>query len=489
MNLNKIPKFFNLLVITLMVIPFFGNIPKKKSPNIIWILAEDIAPDLSCYGAKGVETPTLDQLAAEGILYKNAFCTAPVCSPSRSAIMTGMHQNAIGANQHRTANKKALPVSVKPITAYLREQGYYTALGCGYSGKTDLNFLHQGLFDGKDWKDRKKGQPFFAQITLPNTHRSWGRDSLNPIDIHEVELPPYYPDIPTTRRDWANGLEEIQIMDRLVAKILERLKKEGIEDETVIIFSGDNGRCHIRGKQFLYDPGLHVPLIIKWPGKVKGGAVDAGLYSLIDVSATILGIASADIPDHMHGSNIFDDDFNGREYVFAARDKMDDTHDAMRAVRSKKFKYILNLMPERPYLQYNRYKESQYPMMAIMNVMHLKGELNEVQRTFMANTKPVEELYDLEKDPHEINNIAKDPQYYDALKNMRQELANWRNSINDKPVSQTFKTGGWPEVYPTRNLAEWQTYMEKWERHLMEGGVSPRSELNKMKYEVRKPEE
>lgn len=451
----------------------YGATPERDRPNIVWILAEDMCPDLSCYGTKGVSTPNLDQMAAEGARYTNAFCTAPVCSPSRSAMMTGMHQNAIGANQHRTSPKRPLPDGIKPITHYLREAGYYTALGCGYSRKTDLNFLVENLFDGNDWKDRKAGQPFFAQITLNNTHRAWGRDKERPIDIKDVEIPPYYPDTPFVRRDWANGLEEIQIMDRHVGKILQRLKDEGIEHNTVVIFIGDNGRCHIRGKQFLYDPGLHVPLIIRWPARTRPGAVSDELVSTIDLSAGILSLAGVPIPEHLHGRNLSDPATPRREYVYAARDKMDDTHDSMRAVRSKRYKYILNLMPERAWCQFNRYKESQYPMLALMNVLNMEGKLTPEQARFMAPRKPEEELYDLRTDPHELKNLASDPAHRAALDTMRAELAAWRKKIGDQGVSEAFRKGGWPSKYPTRTLDEWKTLAKAWEEHLLEGKPRP----------------
>jgi uncharacterized sulfatase len=446
---------------------------RPVKPNIIWLMSEDIGPDLSCYGAKGVQTPHLDALAAQGARYTQCFCTAPVCSPSRSAMMTGMYQNTIGANQHRTANKRPLPGDVKPITEHLRDQGYFTAVGCGYSAKTDVNFQSAKLFDGQDWAERKPGQPFFAQISLPNTHRAWRRDKERPIDPAAVEIPPYYPDLPFVRRDWANGLEEIQIMDRTVGKILQRLEDEGIADQTVVIFIGDNGRCHIRGKQFLYDGGLHVPLILRWPNRIKPGIVTDDMVSTIDISAAILNIAGCPLPAHLQGRDFLDPAVPRRDHIFAARDKMDDTHDSMRAVRTKTVKYILNLMPERAWCQYNEYKEKQYPVLALMNMMHLKGQLTPAQDRFMQSTKPKEELYDLEKDPHEINNLAQDPASQTVLAHMRQLMAQDRALINDQGVTEEFRQGGWPATYPTRPLDEWESLVTQWEGHLFQGKAKP----------------
>lgn len=451
---------------------------KAERPNIIWLMAEDICPDLSCYGTKAVETPNLDKMATEGVRFTQAFCTAPVCSASRSAMMLGAHQNTFGAHQHRTDKKQMLPDGVKPITQWLEEAGYYTCLMV--SKKTDCNFkTEKPLFMGKDWSERKQGQPFFSQITLANTHRSWGRDMVNPIDPKDVELPPYYPDTPLSRRDWADGLEEIQMMDRRVGEILKRLDDEGIADNTLVFFIGDNGRCHIRGKQFLYDGGLLTPLLIRWPEKVKPGQLNNDLVMTIDISATILSAAGVKKPSYVQGHNLFASDFPKRKYVFAARDKMDDTHDSIRAARSKDFKYILNQMPERAWCQYNRYKEAQYPMLALMNVMNMKGKLTPAQALFMAAKKPKEELFDLRKDPHEIHNVAGDPEYQVVLKEMRGEMAKWRKTINDKPVTEEFRKGGWPADYPTKTLEEWEAVLKTWEDKLLRGVATPKTAKQK----------
>ncbi len=452
-----------------------GDGTSLTPPNIVLILAEDIGPDLGCYGTPAVATPHLDQLASEGTLFHNCFCTSPVCSPSRSAMMTGMHQNAIGANQHRTKEKNPLPAGIRPLMHVLRDAGYYRAIGCGHSAKTDLNFKTGDLFDGKDWKGRREGQPFFAQITLANTHRSWSRDREHPIDPAQVAIPPYSPDTPFVRRDWANGLEEIQKMDRQVGTILARLEEEGLAKNTAVIFAGDNGRCHIRGKQFLYDGGIHVPLIVRRPGNARHGTICNDLISAIDIPAAIIALAGSGIPAGMQGRDFLDRAKPRRKYVFAARDKMDNTHDAMRAVRSKRFKYILNLMPERAWCQFNAYKEKQYPVLALMNVLHAESKLTAAQDRFMAACKPEEELYDLAVDPHEINNVAADPGYTKTLAAMRRELTRWQNEVGDKGVSEEFRTGGWPATYPTRGLEEWKKIVTLWEKYLFEEKKHPRS--------------
>lgn len=459
-------------------------------PNVLWITIEDWSPDLSCYGTPGIHTPHVDKLASEGIRFETAFTTSPVCSTSRSAMMTGFHQNYIGANQHREHNKQPLSYGIKPIPHLLQEAGYFTAL---MSWKTDCNFTpntRQELFMGEDWSEREPGQPFFARITFGGTHRSWNRDPERPIDIDDVELPPYYADTPFNRRDWANGLEQMQLVDREIGELLKRLEDEGLADNTIVFFIGDHGRCHIRGKQFLYDGGIRIPMVMRWPGKVKPGTVSDDLVMSIDICATILDAAGVTPNVPLHGKNLLGQEVRDRKYVFAARDKMDETHDAMRAIRSKDFKLILNLMPERPYLQYNRYKEGAYPMLAEMGVLYQKGELTPEQAAFFAPTKPEIELFDLRVDPHEVNNVADDPKYAEVKAELLAELAKWREEVKDQGVSDDFRaadlflktcptakvddwvdanganydfnTYGWPAWYPTRTLEEWEKAREQW---------------------------
>jgi len=439
---------------------------KPQRPNIVWILAEDICPDLGCYGVNAVKTPNLDKLAAGGIRYANAFTTAPVCSTSRSAMMTGMHQNAIGANQHRTRNKRPLPGDVTPFPLLLQKVGYHT--GLMYSRKLDLNFQHNSkqLFPDGDWSNASD-KPFCVQITFGNTHRSWRHYPDNPVDPAKVTVPPYYPDTPLVRRDIANGLEEIQKLDSSVGEVLKRLEEEGLAQNTLVIFIGDHGRCQVRGKQFLYDSGTHVPLILRWPGHIEPGSVSNELVSAIDVTATVVAAAGLGVPEWMHGRNLLDPKTPKRRYVFTARDKMGNTHDAMRSCRDKQYKYILNLMPERAYCQLSEYKERQYPLLALLNVMHIKGELNEVQDRFMQPTKPKEELYDIAGDPFETKNLAADPKHAAELERMRKVLAQWRKSIGDEGVTEEFRKGGWPSTYPTRSLDQWQAKLAEWNRKLL----------------------
>ncbi|MEM1135896.1 MAG: sulfatase [Bacteroidota bacterium] len=473
----KIPSanvfLLQMLVMVTGFIVFSSCSTKKESeaktikPNIVWIMLEDWGYQLSCYGEPGVETPYIDAVAAEGIRYTNSFCTAPVCSPSRSAMMTGFHQNFIGANQHRTAEKfgfpkKTLSNQIKPITQLLQEQGYYTCLM--ESNKTDLNFTFEGeLFNGKDWKDRSENQPFFAQITFQGTHRRWKRDVLDSIDIAEIRLPPYYPQTDLAKRDWANGLEAMQIVDREVGEILDRLEKEGLKENTVVFIIGDNGRCMPRGKQFLYDGGIQVPMIVRWPEKIKKAKVSENLVTTLDISKTIIDVAGAKSAVPLHGKNLLKDDLTTRKYIFAARDKMDSTYDAMRAIRSKEYKLIHNLMPERPYCQFNSYKERFYPVLAQLNVMNLEGTLDEDQAQFMAASKPEFELYDLKNDPWELQNLADNIDYQEVKAELLSELNQWRKMVNDQGVTESFRKGGWSAEYPTRTLEQWETHLSGFE--------------------------
>ena len=238
----------------LLATPLFAadSLGNRQKPNVVWIMAEDISTELACYGHPAVKTPNLDALAQQGARYTQAFCTAPSCTPSRNAMMTGVYQTRTDTQDQRRRGI-TFPDGMKPITYLLREVGYFKALGCGYSSKTDLNFKAEPFFDGKDWRTRKDGQPFFAQITLAISHRQgngWSavrKESGHHVDPNEVELPPCFPDHPVCRQDWAEYLDAIEKVDSQMGDILARLKTEGMEDNTVVIFIGDTGRCHLRG--------------------------------------------------------------------------------------------------------------------------------------------------------------------------------------------------------------------------------------------------
>jgi arylsulfatase A-like enzyme len=410
---------------------------ESKQPNIVWIMAEDISTELACYGHPAVKTPNLDNMAQQGIRYTNAFCTAPSCTPSRNAMMTGVYQTRTDTQDQRRRGV-ILPEGMKPITHLLRKAGYYTALGCGYTDKTDLNFEVNRLFDGQDWRTRKKDQPFFAQITLYETHRlkesRWDRirrQSSHPVDPESVELPPYFPDHPICREDWAMYLDAMEYVDSHVGKILKRLDDEGIAGNTMVIFSGDNGRCHLRGKCWLYEGGIHVPLIIRWPGNLKPGIVNEDMVSMIDISATILDVAEVELPEYLDGHPILGSRARKREHIFAARDLIDEVMDHIRCVRTKRFKYIRNYNPENGYREC-RYVRKHRPMLAVIKELEAQGKLTKAQQVILAKTKPKEELYDLKADPQELTNLAQSPQHKEILKKLNALMDSWIKDTQDQ---------------------------------------------------------
>ncbi len=414
-------------------------------PNILWILGEDMGPELGCYGDPLVKTPNLDRLASQGARYNLAFTTAPVCSASRSAMMTGMYQTSIGAHNHRSHRSDGyrLPNGVVPITDLFRKAGYFTANvktpapGLKVPGKTDFNFNAGPVFEGTDWSERKPGQPFYAQVNFSEPHRGPAfpnaRTMLKDlVDPSKVELPPYYPDDPVVRDDWANYLDAIGLLDRKVGELLKRLDDEGLSDNTIVIFLGDNGQCHVRGKQFLYDGGIHIPLLIRWPGHIAPGTVSDELISAIDLSATSLKLAGIEPPTTMQGRVFLGPGRDApRDRIFAARDRCDETVDRIRCVRTRQYKYIRNFFPDRPYTQPNKYKEQQYPALAVMKRLDAEGKLNPVQAQFMKPTRPAEELYDVLADPHEIHNLAGDPAHAETLATLRKSLDDWIKETGD----------------------------------------------------------
>jgi len=292
-----------------------------------------------------------------------------------------MYQTTIGAHQHRTNPKVPLPSGVRFITEEFRDAGYFvtncSALDYGRRGKTDWNF-DPGTdqpFDGTDWRDRAPGQPIFAQINFHLTHRLFERDEERPIDPETVSLPPYYPDHPVARRDWTDYLESVQVLDRRIGKVLDRLAEDDLLENTIIFYFGDHGRPHVRGKQWLYDGGIHVPLIIRWPGHIDAGSVEDGFVSLIDLGPTAMALAGIPVPGYMQGQPVLGPNARTREFIVAARDRCDMTIDRVRCVRTEKYKYIRNFNPDKPYNQFSRYKDFFYPMQNLMTFLGERGEL------------------------------------------------------------------------------------------------------------------
>ena len=429
-------------------------------PNILWISTEDISPDIGAYGDMYAVTPNVDRLAAQGVRYTNAFATAPVCAPSRSAIITGMYPTTIGSMHMRS--KAVPPAGVKAFTEYLRTAGYYTT----NNSNTDYNFEAPPAHRPPDtvwdecsgkahWRNRAdKSQPFFSvfnimvshesQVRVPDAQYKKNTERLTLEQFHDpakAKLPPYYPDTPLVRKDWARYYDNITAMDYIVADLLKQLEEDGLAENTIVMFWGDHGRGLPRSKRFVYDSGLRVPLIVRWPGKIKAGSVNDDLVCLFDLGPTVLSLAGIPIPAHMQAQAILGEQKKTpREFAFAHRDRMDESYDMMRSVMGKQFHYIKNFFPGRPYAQHIEYLEEMPTMKEWrrlykdhMNALDPKygKALNPTQLLFMAPEKPPEELYDVIADPHEINNLAALPQHQVTLKQMRTALEKWQKETKD----------------------------------------------------------
>jgi arylsulfatase A-like enzyme len=429
----------------------YGN--DTLHPNVLWIYLEDTNPWMSCYGDGVVQTPNIDHLAQNGVRFDRAYMTSAVCSPTRSALITGMYQTSINAHEHYSSYSvwrgDTMEVwdpnflSIKTLPEIFRDAGYYTF----NEGKTHYNFVfsNDDLYDrkgevngfngaenGSEWSGRKHNQPFFGQIQLR------GGKYTNPpvvIEPSEVSVPPYYPDHPVYRSEIANHYNTILKMDQSVREIISKLKEDGLYENTVIFFFSDHGMRLPRHKQFLYEGGIRVPLIVAGSGLPKGH-VRSDLVTGIDISATSLALAGIPIPDHMQGKNMFSDYFD-REYVITARDRCDFTIDRVRAVVSDRYKYIRNFMTEKPYLQ-AQYRDGRESM-KVLKELYAQGKLNDVQAHFVSNERPAEEFYDLWEDPHETHNLIHSHKHEHAL-----ELGKHRDALN-RWIIETDDKGRYPE--------------------------------------------
>ena len=437
-----------------------GQPSAAQQPNILWILVDDMSPHFSCYGETAIRTPNVDALAADGTRFSRAFVTAPICSISRSALMTGRYQTSIGCQNHRSGSAK-FPITLAadtPIVAQLFKKAGYNTSNVSFDAfmrtgadaekptdiaKTDYNFVwdRPTTFDTTHWSHRSDGQPFFAQVQLNGgKHRGqklgpqWPqkvRAALGSITPESaVKLPPDLPDDPDIRADWAQYLDAVRYTDWEVGRIIQRLKEAGVFENTVIIFWTDHGISHVRHKQFLYDGGIHVPLVVRGPG-IVAGKVRADLVEHIDIAAASLALAGIQRPATMQARDFLAADYTPRQYVFAARDRADETVDRIRSVRSEQFKYIRNFYPSRPYLQPNRYKDSKAIVQA-MRRLFAEKKLTPEQSLIMAETRPRVEFYDLAADPHELKNLAESKEHAAALAAHRAALEDWIVRTDDK---------------------------------------------------------
>ena len=435
------------------------------SPNILWIVIDDVGTEFPLWGHK-INTPNIDQLINEGTVFRQAFVTSPVSSPARSAMITGMYQTAIGANNHvsgRGKHRIHLPDSVKMIPQLFKAQGYYVTNADYPSrnnrglGKADYNFdWDENLYDGNDWRERQPGQPFFAQIQLlggknrdkpdllEETRKAVGRTT----DFDQLLLPPYYPKDSVILQDWADYMDCIRYTDQQVGEILEMLEEEGVLENTLIILMGDNGISHARGKQFLYDEGVKVIFAVKGLN-VEKGVVREDLIEHIDMGAISLAAAGIEIPEWMQGKDVFSRNYKPREYVYGARDRCGETIDRIRSVRSEKYKYIRNFYPERPLLQPSNYKDSK-EIINRLRYLYQQDQLTALQKELLfAAQRPAEELYDIVNDPYETVNLVYDSDYREILDELRGQQEKWSRETND-PAPESF------EVYSLEMENQWE---------------------------------
>jgi arylsulfatase A-like enzyme len=432
-------------------------------PNVLWFIVDDMSANFGSYGETTITTPNVDRLAKEGTRFSRAYVTAPVCSPCRSALVTGMYQTTIGAHHHRSGRGKLkinLPKEVTPTPKLFQQGGYYTCIGSGLSdldfrglpfgagkgkkakagagnrlGKTDYNFeWDPAIYDSADWAGRKPGQPFFMQVQL---HGGKLREGAEPAreqfrarvvrelgagtDPAKVTLPPYYPRDPVLLQDWADYLDAVRLTDAHVGRVLARLEKEGLLANTLIVFMTDHGISHARGKQFLYEEGAHVPLIIRGPG-VAAGQVRQDLVEHIDLAALSLAAAGLGVPAWMQGKDILASNYAHRDEAFSARDRCDETTEKIRSLRTDKFIYVRNYHPERPHLQPCAYKDGK-AIVQKLRELHAAGKLSELsEKLLFSPTRPREELYELAADRWQVRNLAEDPAYASVLAEHRRRL-------------------------------------------------------------------
>ncbi len=458
---------------------------EPRRPNVLWIIAENISHDLGCYGARNVVTPNIDRLAREGMRFTRVFATNPTCAPSRSAFFTGLYQTTTDTHHMRSHRNDdfRLPPGVRPITHRFRDAGYLTAnisrIGDHVvgTGKLDLNFVNEGpIYETDDWQALKSRQPFFAVINTPEVEydiydrQTAGKPRVEWVGEREhprharpdtVVPPPYYPDHPIVREEWARFLNSVSGMDRRVGIVLERLDAEGLADDTIVWFFADNGRLEPRGIHWCYDSGLRVPLILRWPANFpppagyRPGATDDRILSLLDVTATTLALAGLPLPSIMHGRRFLGDVVDEpRRFAFAARDRIDETVHRIRSVHDDRFHYIRTLSHGPTFASLNRYKEKCFPIIPLMRELHARGELHGPARELMDRAGPCEELYDTLADPHEIRNLihSPDPEHREALARLRAALDTW--------IVETGDRGAFPE--PPEVVAPFEHEMHEW---------------------------
>ncbi|MEW6307115.1 MAG: sulfatase [Verrucomicrobiota bacterium] len=424
-------------------------------PNILWITTEDMSPTLGCYGDQYARTPNLDRFARESVRYTHAFASAPVCSPARSCLITGLYATSLGTQRLRS--EFPIPAGFKGFPAYLRAEGYF----CSNNVKTDYNVANEKAFiaeawDRSDakahWRQRKPGQPFFSVFNLMMTHQSrtsvWSWDEfekevqpyLKPAERHDpakAPVPPYYPDTPIVRRTIARFYDCVAAMDKIVAGILKELEEDGLAEDTIVFFFSDHGSGLPRHKRLLHDSGLHVPLMVRFPPKyaqfapAKAGETTGRMVSFVDFAPTVLSLAGLPVPDYLQGRAFLGPRAGDAvNFVHGARDRVDEAFDLSRSVRDRQYLYVRNYMPHVSWNQPEGYSDAA-DMRREITRLAAEGKLNAAQMAYAGPRKPLEELYDVQADPQQLHNLAGSPQHRAALDRLRRLQQVWSRSTRD----------------------------------------------------------
>ncbi|MEM6999780.1 MAG: sulfatase [Pseudomonadota bacterium] len=436
----------------------------NKPPNILLLVAEDLGPRIGAFGDAVAQTPHIDRLAAAGVRFDHVFSAAGVCAPNRSALMTGRYPQTIGTQHMRTSrlNYEAVPpAGVRAFPELLRRAGYVTA----NTAKTDYQFGEPSTIwnvnvndfaappDLAVWRRLPADQPFFAMINFLSTHESRlvteetvaagpyaryvqalvaqrKRDVAPVTDPKAVVVPPYYPDTDAVRASIAQHYDNVHFMDQQVGQVLAHLLEDDLLDNTIVIWTTDHGDGLPRAKRAVYDSGLHVPLLIRFPDGRRAGQLDSRMISFVDLAPIILGLAGVETPSAMQGHNVLDPQLPPRRYAFAGRDRMDELMDRVRAVRDKRYKYIRNYHTAEPYLRPLVFRDM-FPVMVELWRAHEQGQLTAQQQFYFDAPRPVEELYDTQTDPYEVVNLVGDPDYADPLSRLRAAMDNWLQRVGD----------------------------------------------------------
>lgn len=427
----------------------------EDRPNILWLVCEDSNVNwIGCYGNPEAKTPNIDAFAKTGFRYTHAFASAPVCAAQRSTWITGI--NSISMGTHPMRSRYEIPHDlIKYYPDYLRAAGYYTAnhskTDYNIGGRTDTECWDSNVTTA--WNKRKPGQPFFQVINFTESHESKAQGDVTGTrhSPGEVTLSKYHPDEMPIRMNYAKYYDAVETMDAEVGKALASLDESGLANDTIVIFNSDHGGVLPRSKRFLFDSGLHAPLIVRipekfkhlWPASTPGSTVDR-LVSFVDFPKTWLSLTGAEIPAVMQGHIFLGPKAEPEpEYVFSFRERMDERFDNQRAVRNKRFAYIKNYMPYVPWGQHLDYLWKMVATQTWEDAFKHHRTDDVTGRFFML--KPIEELYDMDADPDNVLNLADKPEHQQTLTTMRAKLREWQLSIHD--------TGLLPEAERERRAA------------------------------------